>query len=225
MKMAIIADVHSNLQALTSIVDSIQRERVDLTVCAGDVVGYGGNPNECAHTVAKAAKVAVMGNHDWAAVSKDTTGMNPYAAAAARWTSESADAEAKEYLGSLKVVVSFQIADSMVAMSHGSIGNYIEYVYEEDVDANLLESVHADLVILGHTHIPYEKRVGKGMVVNPGSVGQPRDGDPRASFAVYDSESRTCRIRRIDYDIEGAARAVTDSGLPRMLAERLFLGR
>ena len=225
MKVAIIADIHSNLQALNAVVDEIRRTRAGATVCAGDIVGYGANPNECAGIITGLVDKAVLGNHDASALSRDTSGMNPYAARACAWTSDVLDDAANKLLRSLAVEDRFRMADRDFAMYHGSVGTFIDYVYEEEVDDSLLERADADVLILGHTHVPYVKELRGGLVVNPGSVGQPRDRDPRASLAIYDSESRSCEIRRMDYDIEGAAKAITDAGLPRMLAERLREGR
>lgn len=225
MKAAIIADVHSNLRALEVVVGEIRRQRIDLTVCSGDIIGYGSFPNECAGIVMGMTSAAVLGNHDFGALANDTSGMNPYAAAACRWTSKRIDKRTREYLSSLRVESRFDLAGERAAMYHGSVGNYLEYTYEDRVDGRIMERASADILILGHTHIPYVKRLGKGLVVNPGSVGQPRDGDPRASLAIYDSESRTCTITRLDYDVEGAAQGIIGAGLPKILADRLFDGR
>ena len=111
-----------------------------------------------------------------------------------------------------------------VAMFHGSPRDVSEYVYEEEVTEKLLDLAMADIVILGHTHIPYIKSFGDRFVLNPGAVGQPRDGDRRASFAVMDSQTGEGIIRRVEYDIESAAAAIELAGLPSMLAERLFSG-
>jgi putative phosphoesterase len=225
MKVAIIADIHSNLPALESVVREIERAGVSMTVCAGDIVGYGANPNECVNATMRLAAHAVRGNHEVSALSNDTSGMNPYAAAASRWTSASLGEVSRRYLARLGIGERFDILDVKAAMYHGSVDSYVEYVYEDRVDETLLGEASADMVILGHTHVPFVKHFSKGLVVNPGSVGQPRDGDPRASFAIFDSETRSCSVSRIDYDIDAAADAITEVGLPAALAERLYRGR
>ncbi len=225
MKVAIMADIHSNLPALEAVIREIERVHAEMTVCAGDIVGYGANPNECAHRVEEIASFAVMGNHEASALANDPAGMNPYAAAAARWTAEHLDDRTRGYLQGLGVGARFDIAGRSATMYHGTVDDYLEYVYEQDVEQALLERADAEVLILGHTHIPYVKRFAKGIVVNPGSVGQPRDGDPRASLAVYDSDGSDCSVRRLDYDIGSAADAISRSGLPAMLADRLYLGR
>jgi putative phosphoesterase len=225
MKLAIIADIHSNLQALNAVMREIERAKIDQVVCAGDIGGYGANPNECCHIVRDAVAHAVLGNHDISALMKNTTGMNPYAAIASRWTASALEERSQEFLRSLEIESKFEAGDMKVAMYHGSVGSAIEYVYEDDINEDIVRSSGGDLLILGHTHVPYVKDFGSMMAVNPGSVGQPRDGDPRASFTVLDTKTRSCVVRRVGYDIGGASEAIHAAGLPRSLAERLFLGR
>lgn len=225
MRVAIIADIHSNLPALEAVTHEIERVDVSMTVCAGDVIGYGASPNECARAIMRLASHTVRGNHEVSALGNDTSGMNPYAAAASRWTSAKLEADARAFLARIPTGVHFDVHGTALAMYHGSVDDYLEYVYEDQVEEELLVRASADIVILGHTHFPYVREFARGLVVNPGSVGQPRDGDPRASLALYDSATRSCSIRRIDYDIDAAAEAITDAGLPSMLAERLYSGR
>lgn len=225
MRMAIIADVHSNLQALGSVVSDIQRSEPDILVCAGDIVGYGANPNECCQITKKICTHAVQGNHDMSVLTGNTFSMNRYAAAAADWTSRNLTDESRRHLTALGRESKFMLGRVSVAVHHGSVGNPLEYVYEENVHDGLLASAEADILILGHTHVPYVKKLPSGIVVNPGSVGQPRDGDNRASFAVLDTERKMCEIHRVQYDIERAYEAIIGAGLPVFLAERLFLGR
>jgi len=225
MKLAIVADIHSNLQALKAVMRDIEREEIDQVVCAGDIVGYGANPNECCHLVGDAAAHAVLGNHEISALTKDTTGMNPHAAAASRWTAAALEEGSRKFLRSLAIVSKFEAGDMKVAMYHGSVGSAIEYVYEDDINEDIVRSSGGDLLILGHTHMPYVKSFGSMMATNPGSVGQPRDGDSRASFAILDTDRRSCLVKRTDYDIGGASEAILAAGLPRLLADRLFHGR
>ena len=225
MKLAIVADIHSNLQALKAVMDEIERAKVDQVVYAGDIVGYGANPNECCHIVRNTAAYLVLGNHDISALTKDATGMNPYAAVASRWTASTLKEESLEFLRSLEIESKFAAGDMKVAMYHGSVGSATEYVFEDEINEDIVRSSGCDLLILGHTHMPYVKYFGSMMAINPGSVGQPRDGYPRASFAILDTDGRSCLVRRTDYDIGGASEAILAAGLPRLLAERLFHGR
>lgn len=224
MRVAVISDVHSNLHALNEVRRAIELEEVDSVVCAGDLVGYGALPNECCRVVEELAGEIVLGNHDLSALSRDTTMMNAYAAEAALWTSEEMDERTRRFLSSMGTERRFMCDDKSVAMFHGSPRDVSEYVYEEEVTEKLLDLAMADIVILGHTHIPYIKSFGDRFVLNPGAVGQPRDGDRRASFAVMDSQTGEGIIRRVEYDIESAAAAIESAGLPSMLAERLFSG-
>lgn len=225
MKLAIIADIHSNLQALEAVMREMKRAEIDRIVCAGDIVGYGANPNECCHIVEEAAAHAVLGNHDISALTGDATGMNPYAATASRWTASALDEGSRRYLRSLETESKFEAGDRKIAMYHGSVRSAIEYVYEDEINKDIVRSSGGDLLVLGHTHVPYVKDFGSNMAINPGSVGQPRDGDPRASLAVFDTKTGGCIVRRIVYDIGGASEAMHAVGLPGLLAERLFLGR
>jgi len=225
MRLAIIADIHSNIHALEAVVRELDEIDHDLLLCAGDIVGYGANPNECCHRVRDLADLAVFGNHELAALTEDVIWMNPHAAKAAIWTSKSLTRESKEFLSQLELEARVKADDRQCAMYHGSVRSAIRYVYEDDVDAAMLQAADCSLLVLGHTHVPYAVRFPQGIAVNPGSVGQPRDGDPRASFAILDTASLQCEIRRIQYDIEGAWEAIVEAGLPEYLGERLLVGR
>lgn len=225
MKLAILADIHSNLHALKVVSEEITKANIDLVACAGDIVGYGANPNECCTIVRDSAKHIVFGNHERAALTRDTIWMNPHAAKASAWTADALNAGSRSFLSRLELESRFDLSSKSVAMFHGSVGSDIEYVYEDNLSDDLLSKANADILILAHTHVPYVRRFRSGLILNPGSVGQPRDGDPRASFAVYDSEDDSCVIRRVKYDVEGAYEAILSRGLPEFLAERLFFGR
>ena len=225
MRLAVISDVHSNLHALREVARAIALEDVDMVVCAGDIVGYCAFPNECCDIIRVLADHAVLGNHDIAAITQVTTSMNPYAAKAAVWTAKNINDDSREFIESLKTESRFDSSGINVAMFHGSPRSVDEYVFEEDVDADLIDSNQVDLMILGHTHVPYCRSFGSRMIVNPGSVGQPRDSDKRASYAIVDTRTAKCVIMRVDYEIESAAEAIESAGLPEMLADRLFLGR
>lgn len=225
MRMAIVADIHSNVQALASVVSDIQKSEPDIVVCAGDIVGYGANPNECCRAAQRICTHAIQGNHDLSVLTGDTSGMNRYAASAIEWTSRNIVAEPRKYLDELGRESRFKLGEVRVSLHHGSVKDPLEYVYEEDVRDSLLTSAEADVLILGHTHVPYVRKFRSGLVVNPGSVGQPRDGDNRASYALLDTDTKICEIHRVEYDIEKAYEAVVGAGLPIFLAERLLLGR
>jgi len=222
--IAIISDIHSNLHALEAVLAEIKELDPQMIVCAGDLVGYGAFPNECCRKVEEVAGAGVVGNHDLAALTRDTSYMNPYAKKAAIWTADNLDPESRRYLLSLRTETRVKIQDMRLAMFHGSSRDVSEYVYEEDADDHMVTRAACEILIMGHTHVPYEKRTRSGLIVNPGSVGQPRDGDPQASYAVLDTERLSATIERVEYDIELAAKAITAAGLPRFLAERLAQG-
>ena len=223
MRLAIIADIHSNLQALEAVLSEIERIDSEVVVCAGDIVGYGGNPNECCRLVERMSTHAVLGNHDRAALSRDIAWMNPFAATAALWTADALDNASARFLGSLDTGAKFDITKKKFALWHGSPRDIGEYVFEEHATEDLLGDCEA--LVLGHTHVPFVKKFRTGVIVNPGSVGQSRDEDPRASFCFYDSEKDEFKVTRLEYDIEGAADAILQAGLPKVLAARLFDGR
>ncbi len=225
LKVAIIADVHSNLQALEAVMHHATTIGADMVVCAGDIVGYGAHPKEAIRVVAERARHIAMGNHDFAAARRDTAFMNPYAAKAVLWTADILDETSRGFLERLGVSSSFQLGGMRFAMFHGSLDSYTEYIYEEDVHEGMLARSKCDVLILGHTHVPYVKKLRSGIALNPGSVGQPRDGDWRASFALLDTESRNCEVLRIEYNIDAAAEAIDAAGLPPFLADRLYDGR
>lgn len=225
MRLAVIADVHSNLHALSAVITKIQEASPDLVVCAGDVVGYGAFPNECCEIVHDLAEHTVLGNHEVSALARDTSFMNPYAAKALLWTADRLNEKSRNWLRSLEKEARFAISGLRVSMYHGSVESYSEYVYEEETSESMLARGRCELLLLGHTHVPYFKRFKTGIILNPGSVGQPRDGDPRASHAIFESDTMNCRIVRTTYDVDKAADAISREGLPSFLQERLYVGR
>lgn len=225
MRLAVMADIHSNLHALKAAAELIHARRPDIIACAGDVVGYGAFPDECCSMVERMCGACVAGNHDRAAVSRDPSGMNPFAAAAVLWTAGRLGDRSRAFLSSLAPSSRFDAAGRRVSVFHGSPYDPDEYVYEEAVTEGMLRSCGSDIVVMGHTHVPYARRLGGVLAVNPGSVGQPRDGDPRGSFAVIDTGLMECEVVRFRYPVEEAAEAIVSAGLPRILADRLAVGR
>ncbi|MEW5748943.1 MAG: metallophosphoesterase family protein [Candidatus Thermoplasmatota archaeon] len=225
MRLAVMADIHSNLHALEAAAGLIRARRPDMVVCAGDVVGYGAFPDECCSIVEGMCGPCVAGNHDRAAVSGDLSGMNPFAAAAMAWTAKRLGDRSRAFLSSLEPSCRFDAGGLRASVFHGSPDDPDEYVHEDAVTAGTLLRSGGDIVVMGHTHVPYAKRLGEGLAVNPGSVGQPRDGDPRGSFAVVDTGCMECEVVRFRYPVEEAADAIVSAGLPRVLADRLAVGR
>lgn len=245
MRYAIIADIHSNLEAFTAVLGDIQ-ERGGATEiwCLGDIVGYGPNPKECIELLRQHKHVCVAGNHDWAAISKiNTADFNPLAAAAAYWTAQQLGAEDFAYLENLPRI----LHEGNFTLVHGSPREPIwEYVLSVDSARVNFSRFDTRFCLIGHSHIPLvfttteptgecalndlgEKlslRTKKQrLIINPGGVGQPRDGDPRASYAIYDSKTGVLYHHRVQYDMSLTQQKMRERGLPERLATRLSYGR
>jgi putative phosphoesterase len=224
VRYAIISDVHSNLHALKKVLEDVDDQGADVIICAGDLVGYYPFPNEVVRELKQRGAICIAGNHDRACVNLDTFNMNPMAANAIFWTAKHISEESMTYLKRLRPSATLNLGGTVAAMFHGSPRTDDEYVFEEDANAELLHMAKAQIIISGHTHVPYVKRLTEGVLVNPGSVGQPRDGDPRASYLIYEEREDKFELRRIDYPVEEAAKAVASAGLPDFLGERLLSG-
>ena len=227
-KLVFVSDIHSNLEALNAVLDASEGEEL---FCLGDSVGYGANPNEVIAALKDRGARAVMGNHDSAAVSGVTSGFNSRAAMAIVWTRGRINMESMVFLRGLPTELREEFEGVNAYMAHGSpddrIWEYVDPRTHTDLFPHYLAETGADLIALGHTHVPYAWRGHDGQVFNPGSVGQPRDGDPRAGYAVvtFDGGRADVSLRRAEYDVKLAARKIIDSGLPRQLADRLFVGQ
>ena len=239
MKYAIISDIHANLEALVATFEAVDRAGVDKVVCLGDIVGYGADPNECVDMVRKHCDVAILGNHDAVACGiDDAEGFNPIARQAIMWTREVLSEANAEFLRALPR--EGEMGDFIYV--HGALSDpdkYITSTYAACEEFSLMGD--ADLCFFGHTHVALHyvlegSRIAEGTdgelvlvagckyLVNPGSVGQPRDRDPRSAHIVYDSEGRLIERRRVEYDIERAHDKIVQAGLDPRLAVRLFFG-
>ncbi len=229
MRLLVISDIHSNLPALRRVLEDAGR--FDVAICVGDIVGYGPDPIECIESVVEKGFKCVAGNHDNAVVTGDVLSFNPYAAEAISINRLLLDEGIKVWLGRLPMRLMLSVEGIEVAVFHGSPRDPLnEYVFpiEAEIRASeFLDQTGADLLILGHTHVPYVQGSGSRMVVNPGSVGQPRDGDPRASYMVIDVEEEEVAVdhRRVEYDVDEVASRMRREGLPEVLAVRLYHGR
>ncbi|MEW6144746.1 MAG: metallophosphoesterase family protein [Thermodesulfobacteriota bacterium] len=238
MRYAIISDIHANLEALQAVLREIDWCSADRIICLGDIVGYGASPNECVETIMSLNITSLIGNHDKAACGlAEPVGFNPAARQAALWTRMELTGENKDYLKSLPdedEVDGFMIV-------HGAPSDpdkYILSTYDAAPEFPLMGKM--SLCFFGHTHVScvftfadgvvrfsrddrLQLRSGWSYLVNPGSVGQPRDRDPRASFLIYD-ERGGAEFRRVGYPVEIAQKKIIDSGLDPFLAERLSYG-
>ena len=229
MRLLVVSDIHGNLTALREVLDDAGEH--DLALCAGDIAGYGPKPGECVDAVRGLNARCVVGNHDVEVTTGEPLGSNPYAAQAIRIHRRILDPEQKGWLGGLPRSLELDLDGFKVAVFHGSpLQPLREYVFPVEAQMRakqFLESTGADMIILGHTHMPYVVRTGRGMIVNPGSVGQPRDGDPRASYAMVDLAGGEVEVanRRVEYDIDLVASRIREQGIPEPLASRLYVGR
>jgi len=224
--IAVIADVHSNLEALKKVLGKIKNS--ELILDAGDIVGYNAKPNECVELVKKLKIKSVLGNHDHACITGNAEDMNPIAAEAAEWTRKNLTADNMKYLKKLPEKLEIDIKGKKIVIIHGSPTNPLYgYVFPwvpDSIFAKFLQDTKTDILILGHTHVPFVKKLDGKLVVNPGSVGQPRDHRREASHAVIDPARMDARIVRTEYDIMRVSDEITGAGLPVFLAERLFSG-
>jgi len=229
LKIAVISDIHSNLDAFDAVIADLPA--VDSTLCLGDIVGYGPQPNEVVEKIRQLHPAVVLsGNHDYAISTGEIEGFSPNAAVAAKWTRKQLRKENLRYLSALRPSSCLVLDGIRTSLFHASPRDPLgEYIYpgmsQPEVDA-LLEQSDGELLLLGHTHIPMVCSSMKGILANPGSVGQPRDTIPRASYAIVTvSESRiSVDIRRVAYNIGSVAEKIISAGLPRFLADRLYVG-
>ena len=243
MRVAVVSDIHSNLYALETVLAAIEAEAPDELWCLGDLVGYGPRPNECCALVADRAEVCLAGNHDLGVLGTiDLVEFGGEAGIAARWTRDVLDPEARALLEPLEP----QGTAHGVALYHGSARDPVwEYVLSDEAALATIEIAGSPLVLVGHSHVALRVvRSENGdldgglaaagteleladvqALLNPGSVGQPRDGDPRAAYLVLDLDARRASFRRVEYDIEQTQREIREAGLPELLAARLELGQ
>lgn len=225
MRLALISDVHSNLPALEVVLEAVEEVGADRVLNAGDVVGYNPYPNEVIRALRSRGVESIQGNHDRVALSGDVSGFNPYAAQAIKWTRSRLNKVSESFLAGLPLERDASMGDTPLRLVHGSPADPDEYVFPYGADASLLRMAGTKVLVMGHTHIPFVKKTNAGILLNPGSVGQPRDGDPRASWALLDLPSGTAELRRTTYDIQTVHDEILARGLPTFLAERLLVGR
>jgi predicted phosphodiesterase len=242
VRIAVVSDVHANLSALESVFGAIEEERVDEVWSLGDIVGYGPQPAACLGLIEQGCAISLGGNHDLVVAGViDLTVFAHDAGTAARWTADVLDDDELARLAVLSP--GGERAD--IELYHGSIRDPIwEYVLDDHTASICLELQHSNVTLIGHSHVPvvfgYDGddfysgmapadsmlEIGRGRaLLNPGSVGQPRDGDPRAAYMVLDTEAATAVWRRVEYDIRRTQEEIREAGLPARLGARLAEGR
>jgi diadenosine tetraphosphatase ApaH/serine/threonine PP2A family protein phosphatase len=240
MRVAVISDVHANYHALEAVLEEIDAEGVDALWCLGDTVGYGPLPNECCEVVRARAAPCLVGNHDLVVLGElDVDDFNGDAAAAAIWTAEQLKPESRSFLEGLSPSARVDGAELFHASARDPVW---EYVLTDDAARGTFELTQAPLILVGHSHVALalvdagdrvtggvapagtEVPLGGRLLLNPGSVGQPRDGDPRAAWLLVDFERRFAAFRRVPYSVERTQDEMRERGLPDALAARLTRG-
>ncbi|MDR5683401.1 MAG: metallophosphoesterase family protein [Armatimonadota bacterium] len=243
MLYAILSDVHANLDALEVVLADVAGSGAEQVICLGDFVGYGPEPNECTERLRSVATVALVGNHDLAALDRlDAGRFNLFARLAVEWTKLQLEESIRHYLESLPATREY----GGLLLVHGSPRDPVEeYIMDLETADDNFRAADFEICFFGHTHYPVwfvhdgertrmralapgeraALRGGQRHLINVGSVGQPRDGDPRAAYCLFDSDARVVELRRLPYPIESVQQKMRDRELPRPLWERLAEGR
>jgi len=242
MRIGIFSDVHANLEALNAVMRAFAEERIDKYVCLGDTVGYGASPNETCDLVRKTVAFTILGNHDAAVAGR--MDYSYYYDAARQALDLHAAILSPDNMSWLRALP-YEVREGAIAYCHGSPINLeeFEYIFATEQAARCLEIWDrlAEVTFIGHSHLckafaltsdevhdvvatHFQIRKGYKYIISVGSVGQPRDYDNRASYTIYDTEERVFDFKRIEYDIEGAARKIFESNLERNFGNRLFIG-
>jgi len=244
MRYGVISDIHGNAEALRAVLADIKTESVDIIICLGDIVGYYPDPEECVRLIRENAAYAVAGNHDFAAIGQiDTINFTYYAYEAMEWTKMNLSEESALYLKSLPLMIEL---DSMVFVhSSPAFPERFTYVFPNSVETirQAFESMVNKIYFVGHTHWPCiiiqdqpgvirnadtdSVRIEDGCyyLVNPGSVGQPRNRKSASSYALYDTETKIMTLKKVDYNLALTQQRTIEAGLPSFLAERLENGK
>ncbi|MBE2200528.1 MAG: metallophosphoesterase [Anaerolinea sp.] len=238
-QITIFGDIHANLPALEAVFTDMAARQLDNLYCLGDLVGYGTFPNEVIDAIRERDIPTIMGNYDQG-VGQDSDDCGcayrtPEAQAlgvrSIAWSNAHTTAENKTYLRQLVDKIPLQLGDLKVLLVHGSPRKVNEYLYEDRPEASLerlLDLVEADVLVCGHTHLPYHRVLGSGRhVINAGSVGKPKDNDPRACYITLAAEGRELSVEfiRVPYDVEKAAQAIEATEMPHEFAEMLRQGK
>jgi diadenosine tetraphosphatase ApaH/serine/threonine PP2A family protein phosphatase len=240
VRYGIISDIHSNWEALSAVLAVLEKEKVERYLCPGDLVGYGADPNRCVEAVRRLSCLTVLGNHDSVAAGREEpTYFNPHARKAIEWTREFLNEENRAFLRGLPLKEKNQTW--LIVHATPSEPEAWHYVLSEERGVKEFSHFKEAVCLFGHTHYPFALRMGslgtaleKGQrvalkpeyryLLNVGSIGQPRDHDPRAAFGIYDHEAGAVDFRRVEYDVATAQNKIQKAGLPAFLAERLSRG-
>ena len=243
MRIALLSDVHGNRPAFEAVLDDVDSEGAEEIWCLGDLVGYGAHPDDCVALARERCNLSLAGNHDLVVTGEiPITDFSSSAATAARWTQEAITEETMAYLKSLVPADPAREPALYHASPRDPVWEYVLSTWQADECMDLMDG---RVAAIGHSHValwfhreedgsvsgaPAEPDVERDLsvgewLVNPGGVGQPRDGDPRAAWLLLDTETWKATWRRVEYPIDEAATAIEEAGLPRVLAERLYSGQ
>jgi diadenosine tetraphosphatase ApaH/serine/threonine PP2A family protein phosphatase len=236
MRIAILSDIHGNLEALNTAMDYIVDNDIDKVYCLGDIVGYGPNPNECVETIAEKCEKVVIGNHDHAVLGLTSTEyFNDFAKLSTYWTKNILTEENKEFLSSLEFT--YSIDDILFVHATPSDPPMWHYILSEIDARHELSHFNEKICFIGHSHFPivfYQDgfsrksklvlNADQRYIVNVGSIGQPRDGNPKTCFCVYNDDTKEIEYIRLNYDLEKTREKIVRAGLPVFLADRLIKG-
>ena len=237
MPIAIVSDIHGNLEALEEVLKYIEENEIETVYCLGDIVGYGPNPNECVELIKKRCQRVVIGNHDHAAIGLTSTEyFNDFAKISTHWTANTLTDQNKEYLAGLDF--SFEADDFLAVHSTPSMPSMWHYILSEIDAQQEFKQFDKRLCFIGHSHFPiiFNDQAGFSRaaqvqlesdtryIVNVGSVGQPRDGNPKTCFCVYHPTEQKINFIRLDYDLNKTREKIIKAGLPVFLADRLVKG-
>lgn len=228
-KAIIVSDIHANLPALQSFVKKISMD-YDLMINCGDSIGYYTSPNECVEILKELNAKSIIGDHESALLTSNASFMNDFGKQAIIYTKTMIKQEHFDYLKSLKESEMIEIGSKKVLITHSAPGYPIWKELPPGTSANdfneMFEKSGADIIVMGHTHLPFVKKFKKGLIINPGSAGQPRDGNPSPSYIELTSngEDIDIELKRFTYNIDEVQRSVFMEGLPSFLSERLYMG-
>jgi diadenosine tetraphosphatase ApaH/serine/threonine PP2A family protein phosphatase len=241
MRLGIFSDIHGNWEALKVVLKAYKAEKIDAYICLGDIVGYGADPNKCVKKVRGLTESVIAGNHDLAAIERtDTRNFNQYAQESAAWTGKELKEKHKEYLTNLP----FTLERENMRFVHATPQNPEQwnYVLSTDQAQFVFETFQEQVCFIGHSHYPifFKKtstaiellpagkiklQANERYIVNAGSVGQPRDGNPQACYCVFDLAAQEVEIKRVPYNVEKAQKKIRQAGLPEYLADRIGKGK
>jgi putative phosphoesterase len=235
MRIAVIADIHSNIFSLNEVLLDIDNKNVDLIVCLGDLVGYATYPNEVIDTIRENRILTIKGNYDEAVGEELMVCGCDYpdpkdaenAGVSLNWTIDETSEENKEFLKSLPLEVDISFESKTIKFVHGSPRKINEYLKENSTEAEeVMSSFEADILVCGHTHRPYYKSYGSKLLVNAGSAGKPKTGTPKANYVVLDLSGDTAEveINEVEYEFERTASAIEEMGLPQEFADIIRTG-